>query len=507
MKKQLYFLFWAMLLCPLFALAQTENDPCTAPCLNPTGIINGVNPPADGFSPNMILPCGSGTSEDNPTWYTFNAGSSSFTINVAVGSCSSGPSIQVTFFEGDNCGSIASVGCLNCVTSGTLTLATLPGKQYWIQVDGCNEAVCNFTLSYDPNEILNIVPAPNVTGPTTSCKGGTQEYDAMIPGIKPSSYIWTITPMSGGQVLPPNTKETVKVKWNNVGTFKLCAKPKFNVKCPPSSIGTGCIDVTVTEFNQAACSVKLCPDQTPFDYPLLPCIKSANPNIGKVTSNPESYTISQTSGTSKTITIPYVIDSSGCSGKVLLTATVYPKNIYILNFKATTYLYPNTPKTINIKDLILMAYPKLTGTIGVLKPASITLNEPNTGRFLKKIKYTVDNSVCEGIIELTIYVVKKNLLRPLPQSEIRTEQEDEKLWIDTEKPSLSIYPNPSDGIFNLDFLEENTAYEWEVFDTKGQSILKDKNTPLVDLQKVSNGIYFLKIHSNDWNDTIKLMKY
>jgi Secretion system C-terminal sorting domain len=508
MKKQFYTFFLAMLLYPFFALAQQENDPCSAPCLSYSGMTSGQNPAADGISLNYNSPCGAGTSEDNPTWYSFVPSGPSFTINVTVNGCSSGSSIEVTFFEGDDCGSVGSAGCLKCVTSGSLTLSTVPGGQYWIQVDGCNEAVCNYTLSYDPTQLLKTVPSSIVTGPTASCKGGTQEYTAAISAtVKAASYVWTITPSSGGQVLLPNNENIVKVKWNNTGTYKLCVKPKFNVKCPPSMIGTSCLDVNVTELNTATCNLKLCPEQIPFDFPVLPCAKTANPNLNNVKLDPSVYTITQSPGTTKITSIPYSVDSSGCIGKVTLTTVVHPKNIYLLSFKSNIYLYANTPQTINLKELILKYYPKFTG-IGTVSPATITLNEPKTGRFLKKIKYTVDNSICEGSIELALYVLNKNFLKSsLPQSEIRTEQQDENVEIDSEHPTLSIYPNPSDGIFNLDFLEENTTYEWEVFDTKGQLILKNKNTPNVDLQHASDGIYFLKIHSNDWIDTVKLIKY
>jgi Secretion system C-terminal sorting domain len=310
-----------------------------------------------------------------------------------------------------------------------LTLITKPGKQYWIQVDGCNEAVCNYTLKYDPKELLQTVASGKIEGDATSCQGDVKSYTLSLP-VNPNSSTWTITPPTGGIVLPPNNESTVNVTWSNAGTYKLCSKPKFNIKCPVTTIETSCIEVIV--------------------YP-----------------------------------------------KILPTSLI----------QTTVYLSANTPKTINIKDLILLSNPSFKGKT---TPASVTLNEPKTGRFLRKIKYTVENSICdkEGIIEFSLYVLNKNFPKSsLPQSEIRTEQQDENVEINSEHPTLSIYPNPSDEIFNLDFLEENTTYEWEVFDTKGQLILKNKNTPNVDLQHASDGIYFLKIHSNDWNDTVKLMKF
>ncbi len=324
MMKRLRLLLTFFLLATLTVLsAQPENDPCSAPCLGASGSVSGTNPSADGQMPNANLPCGSGTSEDNPTWYTFVAGCSSFTLNVSVSGCASGSSIQATIFEGDGCGDISAASCVNCVTGGAVSIATVPGKQYWIQVDGCAEAVCNFALSYDPNCLLKNIPKPLITGLLNVCKGSTQDYCATIPGgIVPSSYTWNIVPASAGQIIPNDL--CTQVKWNQTGTFQLCATPKFNVKCPPTGVQKGCVTVVVTEFKEAICTQTLCPEQVPFEYKLMPCIQSANPNVTG-TPDPDITVLTGAPGTSKVTNINYIMDPSGCAGKIKLTTIIKAK--------------------------------------------------------------------------------------------------------------------------------------------------------------------------------------
>ncbi len=65
------------------------------------------------------------------------------------------------------------------------------------------------------------------------------------------------------------------------------------------------------------------------------------------------------------------------------------------------------------------------------------------------------------------------------------------------KESIKVYPNPSSGIFNLDF--ENGSYdnyEISVFNTMGQLLFQQKlDSSIIDLSNQNDGIYFLKINN------------
>jgi subtilisin-like proprotein convertase family protein len=67
--------------------------------------------------------------------------------------------------------------------------------------------------------------------------------------------------------------------------------------------------------------------------------------------------------------------------------------------------------------------------------------------------------------------------------------------------NFKVYPNPSNGIFNLEFNSKNTSdVEINVFDMMGRSILKRvfKNKPTnfkenINIQNISSGIYILQV--------------
>lgn len=63
-------------------------------------------------------------------------------------------------------------------------------------------------------------------------------------------------------------------------------------------------------------------------------------------------------------------------------------------------------------------------------------------------------------------------------------------------PSLiSIYPNPSNGVFNLQFSDKINRIK--VFDTYGREIMKTNNQTQIDLTNQEKGIYYVNIISGD----------
>ncbi|WP_306352744.1 T9SS type A sorting domain-containing protein [Flavobacterium sp. '19STA2R22 D10 B1'] len=74
-----------------------------------------------------------------------------------------------------------------------------------------------------------------------------------------------------------------------------------------------------------------------------------------------------------------------------------------------------------------------------------------------------------------------------------------------QKNSIAIYPNPSEGVFNIDF----KGYEYEKFDMTihnalgqliYQGVVTPQNTNQIDLSKFEGGSYFVKLQNN--NETI-----
>ena len=320
--KKIIFFFLIFIFTKQIVSAQVENDICTAVCLPANGILTGMNPPADGVSPNTMLPCDQGTSEDNPTWYKFIPTGTSISFNVSTMNCVgtvTSPSIQVTVFEGNDCidtnDNLFSIGCLDCVNSGTLTANVIPNKMYWLQIDGCLESICNFTLTYNPSSVATNFANATVNGSNTVCKGSTTAYKVNAK----SNWAWKIQPAQSGTIVNiANHPDSINVIWNSTGNVKICATSGL------SCIGNGnpvtiCKDVTVTAtLNPSTCNISLCKKQLPCTYALLPCIKALNPSVMSVTPTTTVLTNSALGTYNQSVTYQ---SNNGCTG----TATVIYK--------------------------------------------------------------------------------------------------------------------------------------------------------------------------------------
>ena len=79
-----------------------------------------------------------------------------------------------------------------------------------------------------------------------------------------------------------------------------------------------------------------------------------------------------------------------------------------------------------------------------------------------------------------------------------------------ESKNFKIYPNPTKGIINLEWIvAENKNYEISILDSYGKLILKDENVKSIDISEYNNGIYILSIkpeYQNVINNKIILIK-
>ncbi len=62
-------------------------------------------------------------------------------------------------------------------------------------------------------------------------------------------------------------------------------------------------------------------------------------------------------------------------------------------------------------------------------------------------------------------------------------------------PQVDIYPNPSNGIFEIQ--SETKFDKVEVVDMEGRIILSGSETTKIDLSNKSQGIYLIRLHAND----------
>ncbi len=75
---------------------------------------------------------------------------------------------------------------------------------------------------------------------------------------------------------------------------------------------------------------------------------------------------------------------------------------------------------------------------------------------------------------------------------------------------MKIYPNPSDGIFTIYFNSfENENTRVEIFSLRGEKIYNISNPEMeevINITDYTNGIYLVKITTNDETETFKIIK-
>ncbi len=82
---------------------------------------------------------------------------------------------------------------------------------------------------------------------------------------------------------------------------------------------------------------------------------------------------------------------------------------------------------------------------------------------------------------------------------------------DENSTGVVVYPNPSNGIYQIDFRNGSNNYiQIEVLDMQGNLIEKqkhtNKNNANIDLSKYANGVYILKVISNNKQEIVRLVK-
>jgi hypothetical protein len=73
---------------------------------------------------------------------------------------------------------------------------------------------------------------------------------------------------------------------------------------------------------------------------------------------------------------------------------------------------------------------------------------------------------------------------------------DSKVGVNSLNPlALSVYPNPNNGTFQVEWLPEEAGLNWVLIGTAGNEIQRgiiNSNQSVLDIQQIQNGVYFLK---------------
>jgi hypothetical protein len=72
--------------------------------------------------------------------------------------------------------------------------------------------------------------------------------------------------------------------------------------------------------------------------------------------------------------------------------------------------------------------------------------------------------------------------------------------------TISLYPNPTTDILNIDFKEDIVSAKYEIFNILGQSILRGELNAPIDVSALKTGQYFIKIAVNNTETTKRFIK-
>jgi len=202
----------------------TPSDACNAApflsCYN--GYINTTAGYTAGNEP-IICPNGQGWTVHNDQWFKFIPTQSTLEITVdVIGNCSSGPGIQALIHESCDTDPIdCDVDCQSSsYVGGGITF--IPGKVYFLRVDGCSGAQCPIQINVNPktaitNSTDSLSPKLEFTSGFSSivCPSDKEYTYCANLNVCATEYNWKIE--SGNAVITNSGDQVIDNEPNNPG--------------------------------------------------------------------------------------------------------------------------------------------------------------------------------------------------------------------------------------------------------------------------------------------------
>lgn len=225
---------------------------CAQACIlcNLDGYTSGTTQTTQG----QILPGFCTQVVHSMSYMGFVAGSSNLTIQVTVGNCTLGNSIEMGIYQSDNCQEFNLVSDCNTAmfTGNTYTFTNTeplnPGCPYFLVFDNNGPASCAFSVTVVDGSATapTVAQAATPSGPDKVCPGATAVY-TIPPLFGACEYRWTAPPgtlingMSSPVILGHDEGTSVTVTWGNVGG-QLCVRGSNPCStgpfaCLPVSVG------------------------------------------------------------------------------------------------------------------------------------------------------------------------------------------------------------------------------------------------------------------------------
>lgn len=257
-------------------------DPCPNGLIFPTDFcqqacvvcgFDGYFGSTDGYS-SQTPPGGFCGTIENEQWIAFIAGGSQVTITVTSSNCIMGNGIQLAVYPDCQEAPIACNGGNNGWADKPLsvTVNLIPGKTYFLLIDGFAGDICDFTVEITPPISVTAPPVGltgAITGPNTVCPGATALYN--VPQVSGAGYyIWSGGPnvLFNGSPSPyygaaPDGR-SVLVTFNGAGSSQICVEAANS--CNTGS--TSCKNIAVQPIPITVIPpVNVCFEDTPYELP------------------------------------------------------------------------------------------------------------------------------------------------------------------------------------------------------------------------------------------------
>ncbi|HLP94479.1 MAG TPA: hypothetical protein VK168_10615 [Saprospiraceae bacterium] len=298
--KHLKLLLQACLLLLPAAFLQAQNvPPCPGP--EPPGaencqstcvycFLNGYQGTNNGTPSGGNTVCGQ-IAIHNDQWFGFTAGTSSITIDLVTSNCQTGDGLQMAVFN--QCSDPDALIChpgAGGLGNQTLSLpydGYVPGKSYFLMIDGWSGDICDYTIVISNGSIIAQPPGTpdSIIGPSNPCRFSNVVYE--VPPVANAGYYqWSVPPgasingQSNNLLIPAPEGHRVTITLGNTNG-NICVQAG-NACNPPSA--QVCKPVIVAPPPTVTLpKLTICNDDSPYtwEYPPYP-----------VLSNPGTYNLS-----------------------------------------------------------------------------------------------------------------------------------------------------------------------------------------------------------------------
>lgn len=342
-------------------------------------------------------------------------------------------------------------GATSTLTPNATTVYTVTGSS-----SGCLSAAKKFTITVTPTPTTNITASSSniCSGQTATLTASGATTYSWLPSSQTTTVI-TVTPAA-------NTTYTVK------GTTGTCSSTKtisINVTATPT-VATSITNTTICSGNSVivnatgASTYSWLPSGSASTSTLAPSsttVYSVTGKNGTCNSTPKTFTINVTPTPSITASASPTIM---CTGQ---TSTLTASGATNYTWSPATSLSSNTGSVV-VSSAVATTIYTITG---------------NNGTCIANKNMTLTVSTCTGI---------NNLLSTA---------------------ELSVYPNPSNGLFTISNSINTDKLDVSITNALGQIIVSESaintNQITVDLSKYSKGIYYAKVSTTEGTQLFKLI--